>query len=82
MSTTLTLPTPVDALLGAYRAHVLGRSLPVPAALGFTPSTREIEVQPGGGVDLCSHLASVLVWAYTLTDVTARGGTPRMQGST
>jgi hypothetical protein len=72
MTTTLTVPSPVDALLGAYRAHVLGRSLPVPAAVGFTPSVREVDVQPGGGVDLCSHLASMLVWACTLTSVTAR----------
>jgi hypothetical protein len=72
MSTTLTIPTAVDSLLGAYRAHVLGRTLPVPVALGFTPSQQEIDVQPGGGVDLCSHLASMLVWAHTLSDVTAR----------
>lgn len=72
MSTTLTVPSPVDALLGAYRSHVLGRSLPVPAVVGFTTSVREIDVQPGGGVDLCSHLAGMLVWAHTLADVTAR----------
>jgi hypothetical protein len=34
-------------------------------------SSREIDVQPGGGLDLCTHLANMLVWAYTLTDVTA-----------
>lgn len=70
-TTTLTTFSTVDSLLGAYRAHVLGRPLPVPVALSFTPSQREIDVQPSGGVNLCSHLASMLVWAYTLADVTA-----------
>ena len=72
MITTLTVPSAVDSLLGAYRAHVFGRSLPVPVGLGFSTSVREIDVQPGGGADLCTHLAGILVWAYTLTDVTAQ----------
>lgn len=72
MSTTLTVSSTVDSLLGAYRSHVLGRSLPAPVAVGFMPSQREIDVQPCGGVDLCTHLANMLVWAYTLADLTAQ----------
>jgi hypothetical protein len=61
----------VDSLLGAYRAHVLGRPLPTPAVVSFNPDVRQISVQPGGALDLCSKLGNLLVWAYTLADVTA-----------
>jgi hypothetical protein len=61
----------MDALIGAYRSHVLGRNLPDPASLNFMPSTREIMVQPNGGFDLASRLGNILVWAYTLSDLTA-----------
>jgi hypothetical protein len=61
----------VDSLLGAYRAHVLSRPLPAPVAVSFNPDVRQISVQPGGDLDLCSRLGSLLVWAYTLSDVTA-----------
>lgn len=72
MNAALTTSTAVDSLIGAYRAHVLGRPLPMPAMVNFMVSAREIDVQPAGGIDLCTHLANLLVWAYTLTDVTAR----------
>ena len=68
---TLTTTSTMDSMIGAYRAHVLGRPLPTPASLDFTPGRREIGVQPAGGMDLCTCLANLLVWAYTLTDVTA-----------
>lgn len=62
----------VDSLMGAYRSHVLGRALPMPAMVHFTPSSGEIAIQPGGALDLRSRLSGVLVWAYTLADVTAQ----------
>lgn len=68
---TLTTTSAMDSLIGAYRSHVLGRPLPTPVSLDFTPGQREINVQTGGGQDLCSCLANLLVWAYTLTEVTA-----------
>ncbi|MFC4853642.1 hypothetical protein [Actinophytocola glycyrrhizae] len=71
MSAALTTSSTMDALIGAYRSHVLGRNLPDPATLDLMPSTREILVQPYGGPDLCSRLGGILVWAYTLTDLTA-----------
>jgi hypothetical protein len=70
-TTSLTTTSTVDSLLGAYRSHVLGRSLPGLAALHITPGTREISIQPGGGTDLCTHLSNVLVWAHTMAEVTA-----------
>ncbi|MBB4903989.1 hypothetical protein [Actinophytocola algeriensis] len=71
MNAALTKPSTMDSLIGAYRSHVLGRNLPDPASLDFTPSTRLIMVQPSGGLDLSSRLGGLLVWAYTLTDLTA-----------
>jgi hypothetical protein len=71
MSAALTTQSTMDALIGACRSHVLGRNLPDPASLNFMPSTREIMVQPHGGLDLPSRLSGILVWAYTLTDLTA-----------
>ena len=70
MNTIATTYT-VDGLFGAYRSHVLGRLLPEPTSVHVTPGTREISVQPGGNLDLCSRLGSILVWAFTLADVTA-----------
>jgi hypothetical protein len=70
MNAVLTTPSTMDSLIGAYRSHVLGRNLPDPASVDFTASTRGIMVQPGG-VDLSSRLGNILVWAYTLSDLTA-----------
>ena len=67
----LTTTSTVDQLIGAYRSHVLGRTLPAAVMLNITPALRVISVQPEG-TDLCSRLANVLVWAYTLTELTAQ----------
>jgi hypothetical protein len=58
-------------MLGAFRAHVRDRVLPALVSLSFSANGREIGVQPEGGTDLVQHLGNVLVWAYTLVDVTA-----------
>ena len=71
MNAVLTTPSIMDSLIGAYRSHVLGRNLPDPASVDFIPSTREILVQPRGGLDLAYRLGNILVWAYTLADLTA-----------
>jgi hypothetical protein len=72
MSTQLgnDLMSTVDVLIRAFRAHMHGRSLPAPCMLGFSPLDRQMEVQPGGE-DLVSMLGNLLLWAHTLTDVTA-----------
>ena len=71
MNAALTTSTVVDSLIGAYRSHVLGRALPAPASVDFIPGPRQIGVQVAG-VGLGSCLASLLVWAFTLADVTAQ----------
>jgi hypothetical protein len=68
---TLTTTSTVDSLIGAYRSHVLGRALPAPASVDFVTGPRQISVQTSNGRDLCAGLANLLVWAYTLTDLTA-----------
>ena len=70
-TTTIAAPSAMDSLLGAYRSHVLGRNLPDPAMLNLTPSDRQIALQPAGGLDLCSRLTGILLWAATLAEVTA-----------
>src|SRR5690349_18131007 len=68
---TLVASSTVESLMGAYRSHVFGRLLPAPVMLNVTPGLRVISVQPGG-TDVPSRLANVLVWAYTLADLTAQ----------
>jgi hypothetical protein len=70
-SNILTRTTAVGSMLGAFRAHVRDRVLPAPVSLSFSANGREIAVQPEGGADLVQHLGNVLVWAFTLADVTA-----------
>lgn len=62
----------VGSMLGAFRAHIRGRVLPAPVSLTFSANVHEIAVQPEGGTDLVQHLGNVLLWAYTLSDVTAQ----------
>ena len=69
--TTIATTTTVDGLFRAYRSHLLGRALPEPTSVLITPGTREVSIQPGGSLDLCSRLGAILVWACTLSDVTA-----------
>lgn len=71
-SNILTTTTPVGSLLRAFRAHVRGRNLPVPVSLTFDAKSREIAIQPEGAANLAVQLGNVLLWAYTLSDVTAK----------
>jgi hypothetical protein len=68
---TVVTSSPVDSLIGGYRVHVLGRCLPTPATIQFHVRNPEVSIQPDGGLDTPRHLANLLVWAYTLTEVTA-----------
>jgi uncharacterized membrane protein len=73
MSSNIVVPTSiVGSLLRAFRAHVRGRMLPAPVSLTFDAKAREIAIQPEGTVDLVQQLGNVLLWAYTLSDVTAK----------
>jgi len=71
-SNILTTTSAVGSLLSAFRAHVRGRVLPAPVSLGFDAKSREIAIQPEGQTDLAGQLGNVLLWAYTLSDVTAK----------
>jgi hypothetical protein len=71
-SNILTTTTPVGSMLRAFRAHVRGRNLPVPISLTFDAKSREIAIQPEGVANLAVQLGNVLLWAYTLSDVTAK----------
>lgn len=71
-SNILTTTTPVGSLLRAFRSHVRGRNLPVPVSLTFDAKSREIAIQPEGAANLAVQLGNVLLWAYTLSDVTAK----------
>lgn len=71
-SNILATTSATGSLLSAFRAHVRGRVLPVPISLLFSGGgDREIVVQPEGALDLATQLGNVLLWAYTLSDVTA-----------
>lgn len=65
------LMSTVDVLMRAFRAHTRGRCLPAPRMLSFSPVSRQIDVMPEGGSDFARLLANVLLWAHTLSDVTA-----------
>lgn len=71
-SNILATTSVVGSLLSAFRAHIRGRVLPVPVSLGFDAKSREIAVQPEGQTSLATQLGNVLLWAYTLSDVTAK----------
>jgi hypothetical protein len=71
-SNILTTTSTTGSLLSAFRAHVRGRVLPAPISLLFDASGPEIAVQPEGTLDLATQLGNVLLWAYTLSDVTAK----------
>jgi hypothetical protein len=71
-SNILTTTSAVGSLLSAFRAHVRGRVLPVPVSLTFDAKSREIAVQPEGTLNLATQLGNVLLWVYTLTEVTAK----------
>jgi hypothetical protein len=71
-SNILATTSVTGSLLSAFRAHVRGRVLPAPVSLAFDAKSREIAVQPDGVLDLATQLGNVLLWAYTLTEVTAK----------
>lgn len=71
-SNILTTTSTVGSLLSAFRAHIRGRVLPAPISLLFDAKGREIAIQPEGALDLAMQLGNVLLWAYTLSEVSAK----------
>ncbi|MGW4593198.1 hypothetical protein ACWEKJ_38270 [Amycolatopsis thermoflava] len=62
--------TALETLTRAFWGHLRDFPLPEPCRVTFDPDGLEIQVQvaPGGVV---THLAELLLWAYTLDQVTA-----------
>jgi hypothetical protein len=71
-SNILATTSAVGSLLSAFRAHIRGRVLPAPVSLSFDAKSREMAIQPEGQNNLVTQLGNVLLWAYTLSDVTAK----------
>lgn len=71
-SNILATTSATGSLLSAFRAHVRGRVLPAPISLSFDGLDHEIAVQPEGSLNLAAQLGNVLLWAYTLSEVTAK----------
>ena len=59
-------------LTEAWRALLIECPLPEPALVSLEPSVNRITIQAGGRQDPLNHLAELLLWAYTLEQVTAR----------
>lgn len=71
MNAALTTSSTIDSLIGGFRAHLLGRPLPAPVAVTLHPKTGDVAVLPEGGLDVPLHLGNILLWAYTLAEITA-----------
>lgn len=66
----LIIASTVDSLIGQFRSHMLGRSLPAPAYVHLEVSPRRVSVQIDQGRNTSERLASLLLWAHTLDEVT------------
>ena len=68
----LMVASTVDSLIGQFRSHMLGRSLPAPAYVHLEVSERRVAVQIDVGRNTSERLANLLLWAHTLDEVTAQ----------
>jgi len=64
--------TRLATLTEAWRALLHDCPLPEPALVSFEPTVNRITIQAGGQQDPLNHLAELLLWAYTLVQVTAQ----------
>ena len=73
MSTpTNTSATKLVTLTEGWRALLTEYRLPEPAMVSLEPTVNQITIQAGGKQDPLDHLAELLLWAYTLEQVTAQ----------
>lgn len=63
--------SPLDAVIGCFRSHMLGRALPEPNEVIIYPLSRRVSVKPDAAESLVDTLGTVLMWTYTLVEVTA-----------
>ena len=66
----MSLRTQLEFLAGAFWAHLKDHPLPEPCAVTLHPRTPEVEVQVAASEPV-RHLGELLLWAYTLDQVTA-----------
>ena len=64
--------TRLATLTEAWRALLHDCPLPEPALVSLEPTVNRITIQAGGQQDPLNHLAELLLWAYTLVQVTAQ----------
>ena len=64
--------TRLATLTEAWRALLTDCPLPEPALVSLEPTVNRITIQAGGRQDPLDHLAELLLWAYTLEQVTAQ----------
>ena len=64
--------TRLATLTEAWRALLTDCPLPEPALVSLEPTVNRITIQAGGSQDPLNHLAELLLWAYTLEQVTAQ----------
>ena len=69
---TNTSTTRLATLTEGWRALLTEYRLPEPALVSLEPTVNRITIQAGGTGDPLDHLAELLLWAYTLEQVTAR----------
>jgi hypothetical protein len=67
-----TTSTRLVTLTEAWRALLTEYPLPEPALVSLEPTVNRITIQAGGRQDPLNHLAELLLWAYTLEQVTAK----------
>src|SRR5437879_2847234 len=67
----LVIASTVDSLIGQFRSHMLGRSLPAPAYVNLEVFTRRVALQINLGRTTSERLANLLLWAHTLDEVSA-----------
>jgi len=69
---TNTSATRLATLTEGWRALLTEYPLLEPALVSLEPTVNRITIQAGGRQDPLDHLAELLLWAYTLEQVTAR----------
>jgi hypothetical protein len=73
MSTpTATSGSSLAMLTEAWRAFLKNCPLPEPALVSLDPATYRISIQAGGIRDSLDHLGELLLWSYTLEQVSAQ----------
>ena len=64
--------TPLTALTEAWRTFLHGCPLTEPAVVSLEPTLPRISIQAGHHHSALNHLGELLLWAYTLDQVSAR----------